>query len=215
MKPNAAVVQTAIKLLNTAASPESGYEPSCCHSRRTSTTAQSNRPQGPRHCQRGRRPQGAGKAYHMGPIFTGRRDWPSGADNPKTNVMFMPSHNLCFDTTPRADRDPAQQFRLQRPRLPPGKDKAAVDAISAETGKTLWSYVTNCSPVLATAGGLVFTVECTATCAPTTMPTARFRGRPALPLRRWALHTRSMAGNMSRSRPPGLQSRRATRHSRC
>jgi hypothetical protein len=49
-----------------------------------------------------------GKTYHMGPIFTGGHDWPSGAYNPKTNVM--PLQNLCFDTTPRADRDPAPQF---------------------------------------------------------------------------------------------------------
>jgi hypothetical protein len=46
----------------------------------------------------------------VGPIFTGGGDWPSGAYNPKTKVMFMPLQNLCFDTTPRADRDLAPQF---------------------------------------------------------------------------------------------------------
>jgi alcohol dehydrogenase (cytochrome c) len=104
-----------------------------------------------------------GKTYHMCPTFTGGRDWPSGAYNPKTNVMFIPLQNLCFDTTPRADRDPAPQFVYNVTsvaRLAPGKDKAGrIDAISVESGRTLWSYenrVTNFSPVLATAGGLVF-----------------------------------------------------------
>jgi len=104
-----------------------------------------------------------GKTYHMCPTFTGGRDWPSGAYNPKTNVMFMPLQNLCFDTTPRADRDPAPQFVYNVTnvaKFAPGKDKAGrVDAISVETGKTLWSYetrVANFSPVLATGGGLLF-----------------------------------------------------------
>src|ERR1700681_4685410 len=104
-----------------------------------------------------------GKTYHMCPTFTGGRDWPSGAYNPKTNVMFMPLQNLCFDTTPRADRDPAPQFVYNVnnvAKFASGKDKAGrVDAISVETGKTLWSFetrVANFSPVLATGSGLVF-----------------------------------------------------------
>jgi alcohol dehydrogenase (cytochrome c) len=75
----------------------------------------------------------------------------------------MPLQNLCFDTTPRADRDPAPQFVYNVTnvaKFAPGKDKAGrVDAISVETGKTLWSYetrVANFSPVLATGGGLLF-----------------------------------------------------------
>jgi alcohol dehydrogenase (cytochrome c) len=67
--------------------------------------------------------------------------------------------NLRFDT----DSDPEPQFVYNVTsvaRFAPGKDKAArVDAISVETGKILWSYenrMTNFSPVLATAGGLVF-----------------------------------------------------------
>jgi alcohol dehydrogenase (cytochrome c) len=104
-----------------------------------------------------------GKTYHMCPTFTGGRDWPSGAYNPKTNVMFMPLQNLCYDTTPRADRDAAPQFVYNVnnvAKFASGKDKAGrVDAISVETGKTLWSYetrVANFSPVLATGSGLLF-----------------------------------------------------------
>jgi alcohol dehydrogenase (cytochrome c) len=104
-----------------------------------------------------------GKTYNMCPTFTGGRDWPSGAYNPKANVMFMPLQNLCYDVTPRADRDAAPEFVYNVnnvAKLAPGKDKAGrVDAISVETGKTIWSYETrvpNFSPVLATAGGILF-----------------------------------------------------------
>jgi alcohol dehydrogenase (cytochrome c) len=45
-------------------------------------------------------------------------------------------------------------------KFPPGKDKVGrIDAISVETGRTLWTWetrVTNYSPVLATGGGLLF-----------------------------------------------------------
>jgi hypothetical protein len=44
---------------------------------------------------------------------------------------------LCFDTVPRADRDSANAIRLQV--RPLGTRQSAVNAISAETGKTLWS----------------------------------------------------------------------------
>ena len=45
-------------------------------------------------------------------------------------------------------------------RFPAGKDKVGrIDAISLETGRTLWSWetrVANYSPILATGGGLLF-----------------------------------------------------------
>jgi alcohol dehydrogenase (cytochrome c) len=104
-----------------------------------------------------------GKTYHMCPTFTGGRDWPSGAYNPKTNVMYIQLQNLCYDTTPRADRDPAPEFVYNVnnvAKLAAGKDKVGrIDAISVETGKTIWSWetrVSNFSPILATGSGLIF-----------------------------------------------------------
>jgi alcohol dehydrogenase (cytochrome c) len=77
--------------------------------------------------------------------------------------MFMPLSNLCISTTARTDRGPAPQFVYNTTnvgRFAPGKDKVGrIDAISVETGKTVWSWetrVTNYSPVLATGGGLLF-----------------------------------------------------------
>jgi glucose dehydrogenase len=55
-----------------------------------------------------------GKTYHMCPTFTGGRDWPSGAYNPKTNVMFIPLQNLYYDTTPARRPRSGAAVRLQR-----------------------------------------------------------------------------------------------------
>src|SRR2546425_9685481 len=77
--------------------------------------------------------------------------------------MYMPLTNLCLDTTARADRGPAPQFVYNTNnvgKFATGKDKVGrIDAISVETGKTLWSWETrasNYSPILATGGGLLF-----------------------------------------------------------
>src|SRR5712672_1521929 len=103
------------------------------------------------------------KTYRICPTFNGGRDWPMGAYNPKTNVMFMPLSNACIDETARTDRGPAPEFVYNTTnvgRFPTGKDKVGrIDAISVETGRTMWSWetrVANYSPLLATASGLLF-----------------------------------------------------------
>ncbi len=103
------------------------------------------------------------KTYFMCPTYNGGRDWPSGAYNPKTNIMYVQLANLCTDTRARADREPAPQYvynTQNTTKLAPGKDKVGrIDAISVETGRTVWSFETrapNYSPILATAGGILF-----------------------------------------------------------
>jgi alcohol dehydrogenase (cytochrome c) len=104
-----------------------------------------------------------GKTYHMCPTYNGGRDWPQGAYSPRSNVMFVPLTNLCLDTTARTDRGPAPQFVYNTTnvgKFAAGKDKVGrIDAISVETGRTLWTWetrVSNYSPILATGGGLLF-----------------------------------------------------------
>jgi alcohol dehydrogenase (cytochrome c) len=104
-----------------------------------------------------------GKTYHVCPTYGGGRDWPQGAYNPKSNVMYMPLTNLCIDSTARTDRGPAPQFVYNTTnvgKFATGKDKVGrIDAISVETGKTLWTWetpVVNYSPILATGSGLLF-----------------------------------------------------------
>jgi alcohol dehydrogenase (cytochrome c) len=103
-----------------------------------------------------------GKTYHVCPTYNGGRDWPSGAYNPKSNVMFIPLTNLCIDSTARSG-GPAPQLVYNTTNIgkfATGKDKVGrIDAISVETGKTLWTWetrVSNYSPILATGSGLLF-----------------------------------------------------------
>src|SRR5215475_10483061 len=104
-----------------------------------------------------------GKTYHVCPTYNGGRDWPYGAYNPRSNVMFVQLANVCIDTSARTDRGPQPEFVYNTNnvgKFATGKDKAGrIDAISVETGKTLWSWetrVSNYAPILATASGLLF-----------------------------------------------------------
>ncbi len=103
------------------------------------------------------------KTYPICPTFTGGRDWPMGAYNPKSNLMFIPLSNSCLNTTARTDRGTSPEFVYNVTnigRFPPGKDKVGrIDAISVETGRTVWSWETRValySPLLATGSGLLF-----------------------------------------------------------
>jgi PQQ-dependent dehydrogenase (methanol/ethanol family) len=95
------------------------------------------------------------------PSSTGGKNWPAGAYNPQTNVMFYPLQNTCMNakTTTTDKRDPSLVYGLQMPVIAvPGNDKiGSVWAISAETGKTLWKYEQRAGvlSLVATGGGLV------------------------------------------------------------
>ena len=78
--------------------------------------------------------------------------------------MYVQLQNLCANTSVRADNIPSlphDQYNTQgAAKISDGHDKIGrIDAISVETGKTLWSWETpasNYSPILATASGLLF-----------------------------------------------------------
>jgi alcohol dehydrogenase (cytochrome c) len=104
-----------------------------------------------------------GKTYHVCPTYNGGRDWPYGAYNPRSNVMYVQLANVCIDSTARADRGPQPQFVYNTnnvAKFATGKDKVGrIEAISVETGRTVWTWetrVANYAPILATGGGLVF-----------------------------------------------------------
>jgi alcohol dehydrogenase (cytochrome c) len=104
------------------------------------------------------------KTYHQCPTHAGGRDWPFSAYSPQTNVMYVQLQNLCADYKVRADNIPSKPSDGYNTRgtvmLADGRTGLGrLDAISVETGKTLWSWETpasNYSPVLATASGLLF-----------------------------------------------------------
>jgi alcohol dehydrogenase (cytochrome c) len=95
------------------------------------------------------------------PGSSGGKNFPAGAYNPQTNVMFYPLQNLCMMArTTTATRDPARVYGLSMPnQLAPGTENVGtVYAISAETGKTLWKHEQRAGmmSLVATGGGLVF-----------------------------------------------------------
>ena len=104
------------------------------------------------------------KTYHHCPPHAGGRDWPFTAYSPQHNVMYVMLQNMCADYRVRADNipsKPADQYNTIGPMvLTDGKSNIGrIDAISVETGKTLWSWETpasNYSSILATAGGVIF-----------------------------------------------------------
>ena len=104
------------------------------------------------------------KTYHLCPKYEGGRDWPFSAYSPDTNVLYVQIQNICADTVVRADNIPSKPADLYNTRgvnmIADGHDKVGrIDAVSVETGRTLWSWETmasNYSPVLATAGGILF-----------------------------------------------------------
>jgi alcohol dehydrogenase (cytochrome c) len=95
------------------------------------------------------------------PSSNGGKNWPAGAYNPRSNVMFMPMQNMCMKAKTTTDtRDPQRVYGLNMPgEIAAGTDKVgAVWAISAETGRTLWKYEQRAGvmSLVATGGGLVF-----------------------------------------------------------
>jgi PQQ-dependent dehydrogenase (methanol/ethanol family) len=95
------------------------------------------------------------------PSSNGGKNWPAGAYNPRTNVMFFPMQNMCMKAKTTTDtRDPSKVYGLNMPgEIAEGTDKVgAVWAISVETGRALWKYEQRAGvlSLVATGGGLVF-----------------------------------------------------------
>ena len=102
-----------------------------------------------------------GETHMVCPGAQGGKNYPAGAFNPRTNVMFQPMQNLCANMTTTVDtRDPSKVYGLNFPAIAaPGAEKiGSVWAISAETGRTVWKYEQRAGmlSLVATAGGLVF-----------------------------------------------------------
>jgi alcohol dehydrogenase (cytochrome c) len=95
------------------------------------------------------------------PGTNGGKNWPAGAYNPQTNVMFYPLQNMCMEATTTTDqRDPSKVYGFSSKYvMAPGTDKVgAVWAVSAETGRTVWKMEQRAGvlSLVATAGGLIF-----------------------------------------------------------
>lgn len=100
------------------------------------------------------------------PYLLGGKDQPSGAYSPDTGAMYMPMNNTCMNIAMSVEKaGPSDGYDLAtRVRYVPGAEPATarigrLEAISASTGKTLWTYQQRApiyGSVLATGGNLVF-----------------------------------------------------------
>jgi PQQ-dependent dehydrogenase (methanol/ethanol family) len=102
-----------------------------------------------------------GQTRMVCPGSNGGKNWPAGAYNPTTNIMYYPLQNMCMNATTTVDtRDPSKVYGLEMPGViaPNAKNVGTVWAISAETGKTVWKHEERAGALslVATGGGLVF-----------------------------------------------------------
>jgi alcohol dehydrogenase (cytochrome c) len=102
-----------------------------------------------------------GQERYICPTSLGGKNWPSGTLSPMGNVMFFPLQNTCTTAAPTLSRpspDSLYGLRNSNSISGSGTNVGTIQAISVETGKTLWVYEQRAGmmSLLSTAGGLVF-----------------------------------------------------------
>ena len=100
------------------------------------------------------------------PHLLGGKNQPSGAYSPDTNAMYMPMNNACMDiamSVEEAGPSDGYDVRVEVRHLPgvdpETADVGRVQAVSAGTGETLWTYEQRApiyGSLLTTGGNLVF-----------------------------------------------------------
>ena len=95
------------------------------------------------------------------PTSQGGKDFPAGAYSPLTNTMYYPLQNTCETVAPIADKPVANSLYAitSKAQVTPGTNNiGTVQAISAETGKTLWKFEERAGAMslVATGGRLLF-----------------------------------------------------------
>ena len=111
-------------------------------------------------------PQFVDKPSFACPHALGGKNQPSGAYSPDTGAIYMPMNNTCMDISMSVEKaTPAAGYGMTtKIRHVPGANPATapvgrLQAVSASTGKTLWTYQQRApiyGSVLATAGNLIF-----------------------------------------------------------
>jgi alcohol dehydrogenase (cytochrome c) len=112
------------------------------------------------------RKPGTGKMADFCPSLWGGKNWPPIAFSPKTRMIYIPANeNICGESTgTEVEYSPGRGYTGARTRtylLPNADHIGEVQAWDVDTGKKVWTHNYNNSmnwgPMLATAGGLVFT----------------------------------------------------------
>jgi alcohol dehydrogenase (cytochrome c) len=108
---------------------------------------------------------GTDKKIEFCPSHWGGKDWPPVAFSPKTRMVYIPANeNLCATFSAReVEYSPGSPFTgtTSTITIAPGADHVGeVQAWDVDTGKRVWTHSyensPNWGPMLATAGGLVF-----------------------------------------------------------
>jgi PQQ-dependent dehydrogenase (methanol/ethanol family) len=102
-----------------------------------------------------------GQERNVCPTALGGKNWPAGAYDPATNVMFFPLQNTCMTAAPTVSRPtPDSLYGLRSSqRIADGRTTVgSIHAISVETGRTVWTYDQRAAmmSLVSTAGGLLF-----------------------------------------------------------
>ncbi len=99
------------------------------------------------------------QSVYVCPTYIGGKDWQAGAYSPLTNAMYMPMRNTCARmTATRAGRLPIYALDAEHQIASGTELSGALHAVSAETGKSLWTYEQRAGlmSLFATGGGLIF-----------------------------------------------------------
>jgi PQQ-dependent dehydrogenase (methanol/ethanol family) len=104
--------------------------------------------------------QQSGQTHEVCPSPQGGKNWQAGAYSPITNMMYYSLQNTCADITAILDEpDPETSYGIiGREKIAPDADSlGSVHAISAETGRTAWTFNMpgTALSLLTTGGGLV------------------------------------------------------------
>ena len=102
---------------------------------------------------------GTGQQVTVCPSWYGGKDWEAGSYSPLTNTMYFPLRNTCARVMATTEQENAWYALAIREEIAPGTDQlGTVQAISAETGETVWRYEQRASTtsLVATGGGLIF-----------------------------------------------------------
>jgi PQQ-dependent dehydrogenase (methanol/ethanol family) len=99
-----------------------------------------------------------GQTRFVCPTVNGGKNFQAGAYSPLTNVMYYGLQNTCFDVTTNDNPNSAYGFNSRAQIAPGTQNIGTLQAISVETGKTVWKYEQRAGMMsaVATGGGLVF-----------------------------------------------------------
>ncbi len=101
------------------------------------------------------------QAAEVCPSFAGGKNWMEGSYSPDTGLMYMPLQNLCstIKSAKEGSTGAVGMGITNIAKLPEGESLVGqVQAISASTGKTAWTYRQRAGmmSVMSSAGGVVF-----------------------------------------------------------